>query len=442
MKKLIPALGLALVSLSCITEPAYISQDAQAYNKTLDQIANEQVLLNVVRAMERRPMRITEIGSIGMSRQQSLTTGLTIPFAKGLRDDSGSLSSTGTVTPTYDVTNLTSQEFMNGFMSPIDEDIFWTFWDGGWSREMLLFLLADGIRLTWGGDEAEGVPKSERRVGNSPMSPGRFEAFQLLVAWADDWHVEVQPGKASAVGPKLIGLDARRLAETTLAATAQKLELIELCPGCERPTDADPALKLLPCTTPKAKDKRSRCDRSQAPVHQLYRKGTAERKILIGTQETSDSAQISQLIALANRDPQADSPSLVMDELANLTLEIDLRSPEGAIYYLGELMRAEPLWGNGYDRPIVDTSEIAELTTSTGTRSQVVRSDWNLFRAIEIGEQPALLDVEFEGVRYGIPADGTAGRSMACIDMINQIVALQRKSKELSSTQRIRLVGN
>ena len=62
MKKLIPALGLALVSLSCITEPAYISQDAQAYNKTLDQIANEQVLLNVVRAMERRPMRITEIG--------------------------------------------------------------------------------------------------------------------------------------------------------------------------------------------------------------------------------------------------------------------------------------------------------------------------------------------------------------------------------------------
>ncbi|MDF1798124.1 MAG: hypothetical protein P1V81_03030 [Planctomycetota bacterium] len=461
MKKLTLVLGLALTSLACITEPAFISQDAQAYNKTLDQVANEQVLLNVVRAMERRPMRITEIGSIGMTRKQDASVSLPFPFHDWRGNTGkGSLGSSGSLTPSYDVTNMTSQEFMNGFMSPIDKDTFWNFWDGGWSREMLLFLLVDGIRLTWGGDGIDDATKKEHRVGNSPMSPSRFEAFQLLVAWADDWEVEVQPGKASAVGPELVGLSAQQLAGTTLAANEQGLELVALCATCKHPKGQQKALALEPCVTSKAAPKPANgakgtdsttkagaaapaCDPKLASIHQLYRKGSKERKVRINVREEDDSAQINQLIALTNVDTRGGEPNLVRRELTNLTLEFDLRSPEGAIYYLGELMRAEPLWGSGFDRPIVDTSEVAQLTTSVGSRRQVVRSDWNLFRAIALGDkQSALLEVEFEGVRYGIPADGTAGRSMACIDMINQIVALQRKAKELSSTQRIRLIGN
>ncbi len=63
-----------------MTSPTLISKDAEAYNKTLDEIANEQILLNVLRAKERRPMRVTRVDAIGATRKQDYSSTFPVPL--------------------------------------------------------------------------------------------------------------------------------------------------------------------------------------------------------------------------------------------------------------------------------------------------------------------------------------------------------------------------
>ena len=122
------ALGPLLLS-SCSSLSGHIVTDSKDYNRSLDEIENQQLLLNIIRASNRLPMRMTSVSSIG----GALSTNGNFETSEHKVGDSLSklsLTLSGGIksSPTFSVTNLHTQEFMNGFLSPIHEDTFKRYW--------------------------------------------------------------------------------------------------------------------------------------------------------------------------------------------------------------------------------------------------------------------------------------------------------------------------
>ena len=422
---------LCVTTLSCQTDPALISRDAESYNKSFDQIANEQILLNVVRAMERRPMRVTNIGSVSMTRKVDFSTGLAIPFAEGISDDSGSLSASGGITPSYSVTNLDSQEFMRGFLSPVKEEYFRNYWEAGYNREMLLYLFVERIEIS----HVDDPSKAPVILRNSPKNIAAFSGFRSFIASASHWQKAQKQVGPKFVGPPFQGLSPDELAEMTLEAKEQKLDLVRVCEACEAGKSEKGKCLCAPCAT----DRKGK--RIQGSCREVYRFATAAKETEVIRLVVPRATTPQNILEILNAPSDED---FVTQDLDKAKLELVLRSPQGIIYFLGELLQAAPLWSDSYPQPTISTSVVADVIADGLTTKQVVHRPWNLFQVVEIepGSPDPILSIEFEGVTYGIPGDGSAGRSLACIDIVNQVIALQRSYKEVAQPQSLVLVGN
>ena len=98
-----------------------------------------------------------------------------------------------------------------------------------------------------------------------------------------------------------------------------------------------------------------------------------------------------------------------------------LRSPEGVVYYLGELARAH-----------LD-GQPSFVGIARASRKEK-------FFVLDEDPQDAIVSVSFDGVRYGIPRD--SGRSMHCLSLLSQLISLYKSADGLPRTTGVTIVGN
>jgi hypothetical protein len=123
-----------------------------------------------------------------------------------------------------------------------------------------------------------------------------------------------------------------------------------------------------------------------------------------------------------------------------VTMEFSLRSPEGVLYYLGQLLR------------VAEKKRTLEICIQG-------RYEPIFFASTECGGRGAA-SVFYEGQRYTIPREGDdgmkcegtqdryysssqcrAGRSMQTLSLLNQLIALLKSAKDLPGTSVVRTIG-
>ena len=375
---LVPA---ALTLAGCVPGTA-VSSRALDYNVAAEKARGEMLLLNVLRARDRKPMVFTGLARITGSVKSQAEIGANLVTSAPAAEVYGISPSFGmTDSPTFDVAVLDSQEFTRGIMTPLAFDVVEYLWDQGFNREVLLYLVVKRMELDCTGQGGEPTV-----LENDPTDP-TFGAFQaLLYAIVDGGRWEVDELGAERIGPPIDAAEARRPG-TLLQVASSHLSLRPLPDGTfqlERP--AASKRLVVPADAP--------CGERKTPGLRLY-----------------DSKPPLELARL--RAPGAPRGRLV------------LRSPQSILFYLGELIRP----GRGVLlRP-----------------HHHDRSPEALFTVVPGGACPSVyVSARYEGERNAVPeGDGPCdpGRSLQALAMAGQLLSLQQSAKDLPVTSTVRIVG-
>ena len=149
------ALGtlLALGLGACTDRITPVADRATNYNRQAEQAQEQVLLLNVVRAMQRRPMQFTSLQTITGQLTASQTGQVSFPFGHGPNDAAArmfSLSETVSGGPQFAVPVLDTQEFYRGLLQPISPQIIDLYVEARYPEEQVLDLMLHKIVFSIG----------------------------------------------------------------------------------------------------------------------------------------------------------------------------------------------------------------------------------------------------------------------------------------------------
>lgn len=386
------ALALAAAAAGGCVSGRQIARRMIDYNIAVENARNEMLLLNVLRARERRPMVFTGLARItGSLRAESrvgagATVGEKAPNNAQLQPSFAFVDS-----PTFDVAVLDSQEFTRGIMTPLGFDLIEYFWDQGFVREILIYLTVERIELECPAQKGAGAEL--RALENDPPAPS-FPGFRGVVeALADTGRWEIDPFQTEQIGPTIDAGEARKL-PSLIQVAGGRLRLESLPDGTfqlRRPTER---LRVSFADFDPCKGK------AGAPA-------PGQRWMLYETRRALEAAR------------QGAQPELRGRMVA--------RSPQSIIYFLGEMARPR--------REIAIRARQAPQPLFE-RRLFVVRDGSRCKKSV--------VETAYSGRRWVIP-DGTddchPGRSMQSLALAAQLLSLQQSARDLPATGTVRIIG-
>jgi hypothetical protein len=417
---MIPRIALLLSAVllvnGCVfrTIQGNIESSSVHYNRALEKSENEMLLLNIVRSKERRPMYISGISKVTGSIKDELTLSATLPFSRYTdmtKTRVGTPGGTFNLNPNYDVNMLNTQDFMRGFLTPLDSKTLVFYWEQGWAPELLLYLFVGKVQ------EGNNPPKLNR------PSVEMFVDFQSWVKNFVKSKPQVLAFKScEKVGPKL---DRKELGglENLLTAAEDGLKIEELSEGgfnYYQLTKRTPDVALVGGgqDLEVIRNELESCEKPQSrrlPGEMAVREGHG-----------SDGAKDK------NKDKSKN------EKAANAVI-LSLRAPEGIVYYLGELMRQKSPVTSRMHQNLYDCDD---------KKNQEECKEEAIFAAQEdqAFHCDAIVDVDYEGKRYIVPggkkpACSSPGRSMQTMSLLSELISLQKSAKDLPTTSVVRVVG-
>lgn len=147
-----------------------VAEHGVAYNQAVAEAANDQMLLNILRAKDNEPLYFTSFSLIRGNIKQTADLELKLPFGGDATDlytfTPGLTQSTN---PTFDIAIHDSQEFMRGILNPIALETFQYYYEIGWPRELVLNVLVESVEID-----------GEVFI-NDPTRPAQHRGFQRLM---------------------------------------------------------------------------------------------------------------------------------------------------------------------------------------------------------------------------------------------------------------------
>lgn len=433
-----------------------LAENSVGFNLAVEQAQNEMLLLNAVRASLRRPMYVSGISKVTGGLTSTVSTTLSIPFGKKADANTGTPGATFSANPTFEVPVLDSQEFMTGFLKPLDKDLLALYWEQGWPRELLLHLLIQRAVVREEYDEIVEEKKwihgIEYVFENYPEI--KFCQIPKFSRVIDNYlltdPVLVKQATFEPVGPAISRTDIGGLKQL-MAASKDNFQITTI-------KNAPPGLdvrvkhqtfewilktKASPSTLRSVvkKQKKTLCAGESAAYsyHRVKPTPEASDEELLSVSADASENQIHPQPGGAN--PPAPTRT---KENPEVTVTFVLRSPEAVLYYLGELIRAE------------GTNSVHEIC--------IQGKQEPLFVAIKASQSQTckrgIVNTQYDKEHYLIPPTGTlkdcpaldnrtytaslecnSGRSMQALSLINQLISLQKSAKELPTISIVRTIG-
>ncbi len=529
-----PLFVSALVGCSVVDD---FSGRAVAFNMQAEQVQEENLLLNVVRASLRRPMQFTGLQSITGTASVSGTSTLTAPFGEAMHRPRGSVSPdvfglSGTISggPTFIVPVLDTQEFYEGILNPISLQVFDYYLEQGFPPEMLFDLFVSKIVVTWVRDNAppragtgldENCARSASNANNgglglagdnapvcidvtylnSVANDSDFDQFQAIVdlLFAEGLsteHVESvsrygAPFAAKHLQPTDGADNGRQMAELIQAYAAAAQAGLKVTKSgaedyqleknttsyrfCFRDFGAIPRNSTLLCgrskkgddTTTTTPQKRGAAGQTAVQTTQGEVSAGGSTDFNLSLSEQAQQTLIGRLQqATARISPKA-VPLLANMRVASFQLQ--LRSTEGIIYYLGELTRRHlypeqgkfpdenrpriikvptqvpdgampriPCDGDNSGRThhaelIYPNDKSDPMGAARGAASSYFCDD--IFVVDQGGDNNAFIAISYDGGSFGL-AQGAdhSGRTYQVLELAKQILAVNTSAKQLPAT--------
>ena len=176
-------IALSAFVAGCIS-PIAMHQAVLAYDRSVERITSEELLLNVLRARAYQPVHFTRVASVAATFDFRVSAGITPPEgdARGLVGPV--FSATMAENPTVTIVPIDGEEFTTRLLTPIDESRFFKLLEVGADLGMALRMVASSLRID-AGDAAEVYL-------NDPSRPEEYEEFRRRVLHLDalqDRHV-------------------------------------------------------------------------------------------------------------------------------------------------------------------------------------------------------------------------------------------------------------
>jgi hypothetical protein len=139
------SLALGGCSLAPLISPAAIE-----YNQVEEDVNNQILVTNVLRARDNAPLYLAEFQNIHVGFTGTLGTGnITVPFGRGKVPNAKSFSALPNASivasPTFDATQLDTQQFTLGMLKPVDPVTWEYYWHRNYSPDLLLYLFLASI---------------------------------------------------------------------------------------------------------------------------------------------------------------------------------------------------------------------------------------------------------------------------------------------------------
>lgn len=469
--RLLASAGIALAVCACSFEPALTAKFVD-YNRAFEDSSNSILLLNVLRAKDRKPLYFSTVSQLNPTIGATGELQLNIPLSPASYTSLG-VNTRGSVNTSNTATVATehTHEFMRGFLQPLSIELFDYFWQQGWPRDVLLHLFVYKIEIA--PKAAEGAPKK-----------GTYPESEVLV------FVNSPPSRGDVVHvtdpkdcAKVIGPDSIELAFGCFQFVADRLKSL-LRFASEDAKAITPALPAPGIQNWKVLVDAAKPDAKLAVVYrngtvQITKKGPSTVLCIsnpnyetddhyhrrssafpcpkYGTQSTDPERGVAKTLLADQRPPKAansadsrlerlrkeyaDLKQLCKHPKGECEVVLHMRSPEAMIYYLGEAARAlssrEPL---SILLRKMDTKRDEDDASACASAQRKDKRFLALLALERGGAGSTLASVTYESDRYTVPKHG-CHRTMQVLSLVTIVLGLHRRATDLPRTGTVNVVG-
>jgi len=405
LMQLVCALSLGGCAL---TQPVPIARWHMDHNEDIAQSERQMIVQNILRARDQESMVFTRVSEVQGSSRRTISGTLGADLGEGPSNDtlSPGVGIEQSTNPSWTIGVLSSQEFTQGVLRPIDMDTVNYYVTQGWPGELFGYLFVESIELNRPTADSHYAPEilsycQSREQGaqrvcvieNEPGSPG-FDAFQAWVSQITNGRLCRRP--SVAVAP--------------YRQTADNLEHL---------------MKLY-----------DRSDLSLEPTasggYELRAQGRFD--ICIG----DDDARFYDLLG-----PGTERSDVGRDPAHRLGV-VQLRSLQGAIYYLGEGLRNQGHDGGFHVRVGRNSAIGGGPACAEGCLISLMdlHSSPGGYGAIRVTHHQRDYYVNYQDRSGGDPPPTpTRDRSQMTINLMLQLLGLYQSSADRPTTGLVRVIN-
>lgn len=164
--------GAVCLITGCVS-PIALHHAVLAYDRSVERVTSEELLLNIIRARFYRPLHFTKVSSVAATFDFRVSAGIAPPEgdARGLV---GPLfSAAAAENPTITIVPIDGEEFTTRLLTPLDERRFLKLLEVGADIGMALQMVASSLRMQTAAGTVVYL--------NDPGRPEEYEQFQRLV---------------------------------------------------------------------------------------------------------------------------------------------------------------------------------------------------------------------------------------------------------------------
>lgn len=405
--------------------PQSFVDEAIQYNEMAAKVANAQMLLNILRAKDRHPRRFSAITDIANDRTVETQGGLTpvLPFGGDATSSFSlgpSVSQTLTASPNVNIKILESKEFMTGMLRALPEDQVSLFWQTGWPKDVLLYVLAREIKIPGVNDPIYNWARRNQQCTNAERDDAKSILDKYLGKPTEPHDLSSLPKIDYAQFAKRFVKDGHDISHCLFRAVVKYVdersrqddsaEIGSVNSECKEFARLPADTSLTPIDIAALKEagltpEKEEPENNPGPVTQTLHTHTSDLLLCDGLRSTPDFNGFS----------------------------VELRSVDQAIYYVGELIRNTDLNSGtlvGMRRPGKSKKEDAPL--------------FAVFQSKDT-ERNFAAQVVYDGQTYyagpNPGPDKNPDRTATVLTLLDQLFQLNTSASELTGPQSVQIVN-
>jgi hypothetical protein len=414
----------ALLLVGACTSSGMLSNRAIDFNEAIAEAADAQLLLNVVRAAYRNPTHYTAVSQLREIRlaEGSLTAGGTFPFgptAPRTYSLTPSVNVKANEQPSLDIAPLDNRTSASGLLRSIEEQTFVDYWKKAWPKDVLFHLLVDDVAFN---ERVKTVCKFDR------------QEFALALEKKVIKEIGVGKGKRYWIDNNVSQFT---LVKTLFDCLAREMQLAEgdkeddkgnkmiLCNASIPPRDI---LKKLP----ELKDFKIKEEKSGSYTIRKLNAKKAAFTFGEATKQNNEKKKNEEVDCSKKDEEESELSGLTVTfagpvDQSRASVSMTLRSVDGMIYYLGELVRFQ----------------------IAGDPPPPLKEGRILFKVdIDDPAPTKSVQVDYLGHRFSIQRKNQThdllhgkDRTLTMLTLLSQLFALYREDKDLPKTTAVQVVG-
>ena len=416
-------LGGALLVLAACTGGNHMVVTARDANLALEESTNEMLLLNIIRASQQKPMYFTGLADVSMTDTAKLAGTLTLPFGGDATSAFNfSPSFTLEARPGFKVQILDNKEFIKALHAPLSLETLEFFLSLGWPAEFLFYMftesmVVDGTRLS---NVTFSVAQIKERYGDDAREAIKRRMLRLAKFNEHVTHLATQSKvikvdeKRVPAGPVLTAsaVEQTQVLTQILALKEKGISLVEACQVLrEIANNKKPIISL-----PEGFLKGVNCDAKAEKKYYVMLKVVSTKALAYEVKNSAGKTIASCTVAAVNQPKEC------------VIEQINLRSPQGMLYFLGQIAR-----GYFHDGTLPKKPDGAPGLFGRGVSLFAV---WK-----EQEDGMTALSVEYEGETYNVSAKDN-NLSMLSLNLISQLISLLKDPKNIPASRNITIIAN